>query len=108
MAVDNQMSVDGIGKGNKADELVLLIADHLDWTDEKEHLVLLQNKINAYAMFIESKQYKNVYHNEEFNHFLIQIMFLHAPIDKAKKFLEVAGDYLKQFNIRIITDTVGE
>ena len=107
MAVDNQMSVDGIGKGREADELVLLIADHLDWTNEKEHLTLLQSKINAYAMFIESKQYQNVYHDEEFNRFLIQIMFLHAPIDKVQQFLEKAGSYLQQFNIRIITDTVG-
>ncbi len=107
MAIDNQMSVDGIGKGKEPDELVLLIADHLDWTKEKDHLTLLQNKINAYAMFIESKQYKNVYHNEEFSRFLIQIMFLHSPTEKAKKFIGVAEDYLKQFRIRIITDTVG-
>jgi hypothetical protein len=34
----------------------LVIADHLDWSveDEGEHLLLLQEKINAYLRFIES------------------------------------------------------
>jgi hypothetical protein len=57
-----------IVEGNKIDMVVtdkektrvaLVIADHLDWEeDESEHLVLLQDKINAYLHFIESGQLK--------------------------------------------------
>jgi hypothetical protein len=57
-----------IVQGNKIDMVVtdkektrvaLVIADHLDWEeDESEHLVLLQDKINAYLHFIESGQLK--------------------------------------------------
>ncbi|HBT94648.1 MAG TPA: branched-chain amino acid ABC transporter substrate-binding protein [Coriobacteriia bacterium] len=107
MAVDNQMTVDGIGKSKEPGELILLIADHLDWADEKEHLTLLQNKINAYALFIESKQYKNIYGDDDFSSFVIQIMYLHTPSERARKFVVAAGEYLKSLNIRIITDTVG-
>lgn len=107
MAVDNQMTVDGIGKSKEPGELILLIADHLDWSDEKGHLTMLQNKINAYALFIESKQYKNIYGEDEFTSFVIQIMYLHAPSERARKFVMAAGQYLTPLNIRIITDTVG-
>jgi hypothetical protein len=38
---------------------ILVIADHLDWQeDEGEHLVLLQNKLNAYIHFLESGQFE--------------------------------------------------
>ena len=36
-------------------DLWLTISDHLPWEEmEREHLVLLQNKLNAYLRFIES------------------------------------------------------
>jgi CRP-like cAMP-binding protein len=40
---------------NDPSRVELVIADHLDWSeDEGEHLLLLQEKINAYLRFIES------------------------------------------------------
>jgi len=32
----------------------LTIVDDLDWSAEQEHLMLLQNKLNAYLAFVES------------------------------------------------------
>ncbi len=37
-------------------EVRLVIADHLDWTDELEHFRLLQEKLNTYIKFFESGQ----------------------------------------------------
>ena len=42
-------------------KLALMIADHLDWENELQHLTLLQDKINAYVSFIESGQIYSVY-----------------------------------------------
>lgn len=42
-------------------KLVLMIADHLDWENELQHLSLLQDKINAYVSFIESGKIYSVY-----------------------------------------------
>jgi hypothetical protein len=42
----------------KTDEVLLVITDHLEWTGEdqpdKEHMLILQEKINRYLAFIES------------------------------------------------------
>jgi len=50
------------GKG-----LRLLITDHLEWSDEVNHLLVLQEKINAYIGFCENHQYNQVYTNREWS-----------------------------------------
>jgi hypothetical protein len=53
MSVENVEVIDAIGVDRETGEVVLTITDHLDWsTNENEHLMLLQEKINAYLEFI--------------------------------------------------------
>jgi hypothetical protein len=54
MAIDDPNTVDGIGTETSTEEIVLVISDHLDWTDPQAHLAALQDKANAYLGFIES------------------------------------------------------
>lgn len=56
MSVLNSDVLDGVAHNNG--ELVMLISDHLDWSNEGEHLLALQDKINAYIAFWETMQYK--------------------------------------------------
>ena len=51
MSVDDESVVDAIGIDGSG-TVVLTISDHLPW--DKEHLYLLQQKINSYLAFIES------------------------------------------------------
>ena len=44
MSVLNSDVLDGVAHNNG--ELVMLISDHLDWSNEGEHLLALQDKIN--------------------------------------------------------------
>jgi hypothetical protein len=54
MSVENANVIDFISEeGNK---IILTISDHLEWDNENEHIILLQEKINAYLMAIESGQ----------------------------------------------------
>ena len=53
MSVENSQVIDAISI-NPQDVVVLTISDHLEWDEENEHLLLLQNKINAYLGVIES------------------------------------------------------
>jgi hypothetical protein len=39
----------------------LTIADELDWQEESNHLILLQDKVNAYLEFIENGQLFETY-----------------------------------------------
>lgn len=56
MAIDNKSIIDGIGIDKENKYLRLLLTDHLEWKEssnvlrEKDHLLLLQEKINAYLV----------------------------------------------------------
>ena len=61
MAIDNTDTIDGMAYDEESQAVVLLLTDHLSWKHTKEtnilkesdHLVLLQDKINAYISFLE-------------------------------------------------------
>ena len=97
--------IDGMGKSQDGRQLLFLIIDHLDWEQEGEHLLVLQEKINAYLSFIESEQYADHYPKERIHEFVIEIHFLHAPTEKCEEFLAVVGEQLQPFHISI---AVGE
>jgi len=55
MSIDEVNKIDMIITDKKKTRVGLVISDHLDWEEgEGEHLVLLQDKLNAYVHFIES------------------------------------------------------
>lgn len=56
MSVDQPAVVDFRWKDEANNRAVLTISDHLDWEEEGEHLLLLQDKLNHYLEFIESGQ----------------------------------------------------
>lgn len=51
MSVVDNKTVDGIALTSDKNGIILLITDHLDWNDEYQHLMILQEKINAYIFF---------------------------------------------------------
>jgi hypothetical protein len=53
MTIEQTDKIDFVSVSD-AGELTLSISDHLDWEDSGRHLVLLQDKLNAYLRFIES------------------------------------------------------
>lgn len=84
--IERTNTIDGIAYNEKDLKLVLLLADGMDWHDEKNHLLLLQEKINNYIAYIEGKQYLQKYSNVE--QIEIQIKFLFKETDNCRKFLE--------------------
>ena len=55
MSVEREDVVDFTSIDKASGDLWLTISDHLPWDqDEGGHLLLLQNKLNAYLRFIES------------------------------------------------------
>ena len=49
MSILENSSIDGMGIDEDGQTLVFMISDHLDWENEGEHLLLLQDKLNAYS-----------------------------------------------------------
>ena len=101
MSVTDMNKIDAIGKSKTNDELDLLITDHLDWENEYEHLVILQDKINIYLGYIESKQFFVTHPNESVDGYVIEIVFKNGITERCFKFLETIGNQLKQYKIRI-------
>ena len=86
MSIIEKDMVDGIALSE--DKVIkLLLTDHLDWEEEYEHLLMLQDKINSYLAFCESGQYKEVYKDYEAESVVFEIHFLFEPTQNAYKFL---------------------
>ena len=76
--------------------LELLLVDPVGWQEEIEavHLEILQEKINNYIHFLESKQYVDRY-GDNFDKKVIQITFQYSPSDNGLAFLETVQKVLQ-------------
>lgn len=108
MAIDNIEIVDCIGIDSERNAVCLLLTDHLMWEDngnntlgEYDHLILLQEKINAYINYLESKQYEEQYPNLEFNIAVIEIHFKYDITDNCENFLQSVQNQIGQYGIKI-------
>ena len=88
MSIVDNKTVDGIALTDDNNGIILLIADHMDWRDEYQHLVMLQEKINVYITFLEQKQYEDIYKGENITYGIIEIHFLYSLTANAEKFLQ--------------------
>jgi len=109
MAIDNPEIIDGIGIDNSRKAICLLLTDHLMWqgddnpVNEYDHLILLQDKINAYLSYLEAKQYKSQYPESVFHMAVIEIHFKYDISGHCKKFLQAVQDQVGQYGIKIET-----
>ena len=82
--------------GTVDNHLELLLVDPVDWQEEIEavHLEILQEKINNYIHFLESKQYVARY-GDNFDKKVIHITFQYSPSDNGLAFLAAAQKVLQ-------------
>ena len=76
--------------------LELLLVDPIGWEEEIEavHLEILQEKINNYIYFLESKQYVDRY-GDNFDKKVIHITFQYSPSDNGLAFLAAVQKVLQ-------------
>lgn len=74
----------------------LLLVDSVGWQEEIEavHLEILQEKINNYIHFLESKQYVERY-GDKFDKKIIHITFQYSPSDNGLAFLAAVQKVLQ-------------
>lgn len=101
MSVVDNKTVDGVALTDDKNGIILLITDHVDWSDEYRHLVVLQEKINVYITFFEEKQYEEIYKEEEIAYGVIEIHFLHNLTVNAEKFLQSVQNQVAELGIKI-------
>ena len=76
--------------------LELLLVDPVGWQEEIEavHLEILQEKLNNYIYFLESKQYVERY-GDKFDKKIIHITFQYSPSDNGLAFLAAVQKVLQ-------------
>ena len=76
--------------------LELLLVDPVGWQEEIEavHLEILQEKLNNYIYFLESKQYVERY-GDNFDQKVIHITFQYSPSDNGLAFLAAVQKVLQ-------------
>lgn len=82
--------------------LELLLVDPVGWEEEIEtvHLEILQEKINNYIHFLESKQYVERY-GDKFDKKIIHITFQSSPSDNGLAFLKIVQKALQGTNMSL-------
>ena len=87
-------SIDAMGVSD--DRLELLLIDENKWIEslEEEHLLKLQEKLNNYIYFLESKQYVKRY-GDNFDKKVIHITFQYSPSDNGLAFLAAVQKVLQ-------------
>lgn len=85
------------------DFLLLQLYDHLDFEGEfeKDHMMMLQDKLNTYIWYIDSKQYRETNPGKEFNNYIIKILFVFEPSVLCKDFIIHVNKRLSNTKIKI-------
>ena len=92
--------IDAIGTSDK--DLELLLIDGNLWLPdtEEEHLLRLQEKLNNYIYFLESKQYVERY-GDNFDKKVIHITFQYSPSDNGLALLAAAQKTLQNTDMSL-------
>ena len=100
MSILDKNKIDGIGKSKTENKIALMIADHLDWENELQHLTLLQEKINDYISFIESGQIYNIYSDiKSIDGFIFELEFKYKITENCRKLLDVVSKSTQDLRI---------
>ncbi|MCF6345558.1 MAG: hypothetical protein L3J00_03710 [Thiomicrorhabdus sp.] len=86
--IEDTNKIDAIGIDKNSGIVILKIFDHLDWSDEQNHLYLLQEKINSYLRFMESEEVFEAYPDAKMRKLQISISFKETPSANCIKFLD--------------------
>ncbi|HEM4129673.1 TPA: hypothetical protein U1W61_001389 [Streptococcus suis] len=92
--------IDSIGVVENHLEMLLLDSNKWRKPLEKQHLLKLQEKLNNYIHFIESKQYVDSY-GDDFTEKVINLTFQYAPSDNGLAFLVQVQKVLQPTDIRL-------
>ena len=107
MSVEQLDKIDFISTTQEG-KVCLTISDHLEWNEEKSHLLILQNKLNAYHHFVQSEQILESYPEAENKKVIISIAFKYKPENDALIFLNECEKFMEnqgiEFSWKVVTD----
>jgi hypothetical protein len=102
MSVDQTDTIDLATIDEASGDLWLTISDHLSWEEnEGNHLILLQNKLNAYLRFIESGEVFKKVPKAKGRNIVINLVGKFPLSQKANSFFEKARAAIEGSGFRL-------
>jgi len=101
MSVDNARVVDAVGIENATGDVVLTVADHLDWVDAPAHLEVLQSKLNSYLAFVEGGELLEQYPGAAGRLVRIEVVLKYPPKASAERFFSEAAATVQAAGFRL-------
>src|SRR5690349_4720495 len=96
MTIEQRNVVDIIGVNEKSGRVVLAVSDHLEWSDDSEHLMMLQDKLNDYLSYIESGELYESFPKATGKEIEIRVVHKFVPNKEGEKFLRIAGEIVRE------------
>ncbi len=102
MSVEETEVIDFISIDKITDAVHLTISDHLEWEEkEGEHLLLLQDKINAYLRFVEGGELEETYPKTKGKKIVISVVGQYPLSQEAIKFYDIAEGIAEEAGIQL-------
>jgi hypothetical protein len=101
MSLNDTNVVDAVGTEKDDSAVVLNILDSWDWSDERVHLMALQEKLNAYFAFVESGQVYEEYPDARGKLMRIDIVCRYEIPASGLAFLEKASAAAAELNMSV-------
>jgi hypothetical protein len=99
--VDQPNVIDVLSFDPVAQETVLTISDHHDWSGTARHQELLQQKLNAYLALVESGEILEKYPDAERGRICFKIVLKFRPDDDGFLFLKRAQKVVESAGFRL-------
>ena len=100
MSVDQKDTVDLISTSPDG-KVMLTISDHLPWDENNEHLLVLQDKLNSYLMFIESGEIFESYSTAKNKSLIIEVVMKYKPNEVALVFLTRSKETIENTGVQL-------
>ena len=88
MSLSEVKQVDAIGEDKESGEIIVTLIDEMNWDNENNHLMLLQEKINNYLSFVESGEIQISYPSSVDKKVDINVIMQYEPSEKGITFLD--------------------
>lgn len=99
MAIDDAGTIDALGIDPDTGHALMIISDHLDWSDVVAHMNALQAKVGAYLGFMNSGQLDSALPEGVGRPRRIGIIQQFEPTEIAHQLLQGVGQQLAAFDV---------
>lgn len=102
MSIEQTEIIDIVTIDDESGDVWLTISDHLDWLrDESRHLMLLQEKVNAYLRFIESDELLQRIPESRDRKIVIDLVAMFPLSPQAEMFYKRAADAIQSAGFKL-------